>query len=135
MRASVFKINMYKVPGGISALASIDGLYNSLPMETSVRFWDWVPLCGRGQVGGLRLYLSAMAAKLRGFWLRISDGVAIHQLWEQFRADARTSYHLYSKELESKAIEGESRRRRGWRVARELFWAVMTKLSPARRVL
>jgi len=76
-----------------------------------------------------------MAAKLRGFWLRISDGVAIHQLWEQFRADARTSYHLYSKELESKEIEGESRRKRGWRVARELFWAVMMKLSPARRVL
>jgi serine phosphatase RsbU (regulator of sigma subunit) len=76
-----------------------------------------------------------MVSTLRGFWLRISDGVAIHHLWEQFRADAQTSYHLYSKEFESKEIEGESRRKRGWHVARGLFWAVVMKLSPARRVL
>jgi len=76
-----------------------------------------------------------MAHKLRNFWQRISEGIAIHQLWAQFRADARSSYQLYSKDVESAPLEGESRWKRFWRVARGLFWAMMMKLSPGRRVL
>ena len=76
-----------------------------------------------------------MAARLRGFWLRISDGLAIHQLWEQFRADARTSYHLYAKEVKSDEAHGKSRPKRRWRLARALCWAMVRKLSPGRRVL
>lgn len=76
-----------------------------------------------------------MAHKLRNFWQRISDGIAIQQLWAQLHADARASYQLYSKEVAPAPLAGESRRKRFLRTARGLFWAMMTKLSPGRRVL
>jgi len=76
-----------------------------------------------------------MAIPLRAFWRRISDGVEIQQLWAQFRIEARASYQLYSREVEWRRLEGESRGRRVLRVIRGLFWAMMMKLSPARRVL
>jgi sigma-B regulation protein RsbU (phosphoserine phosphatase) len=75
-----------------------------------------------------------MARELQNFWQRISDGVAIEQLWGQLRADARDSYRFYSKEVEH-APEGESRWKRFWRNVRGLFWAMIMKLSPGRRVL
>ena len=76
-----------------------------------------------------------MANPLRTFWRRISEGIAIQQLWAQFRAEARASYELYSKEVQWTPRQGESRRRRFLRVIRGLFWAMMMKLSPGRRVL
>jgi hypothetical protein len=41
-----------------------------------------------------------MATRLRAFWRRISDGIAIQQLWSQFHGEARASYRLYSKEVD-----------------------------------
>jgi hypothetical protein len=76
-----------------------------------------------------------MARKLRNFWQRISEGIAVQQLWAQFRADAHSSYQFYSKEVDHEPLQGESRWKRFWRIARGLFWAMMMKLSPARRVL
>ena len=76
-----------------------------------------------------------MARRLRNFWQRISEGIAIQQLWAQFRADAHSSYQFYSKEVDRDPLEGESGWKRFWRIARGLFWAMMMKLSPARRVL
>jgi len=76
-----------------------------------------------------------MARRLRDFWQRISDGIAIQQLWAQFRADAHSSYQFYSKEVNRDPVHGESRWKRFWRIARGLFWALIMKLSPARRVL
>jgi sigma-B regulation protein RsbU (phosphoserine phosphatase) len=78
---------------------------------------------------------SRTGRKLHDFWERISDGIAIHQLWAQFRADARDSYQFYSKELDHAPVEGESRGKRVLRTARGLFWAMILKLSPGRRVL
>ena len=76
-----------------------------------------------------------MASRLRTFWQRISDGIAIQQLWAQFHAESRASYELYANEVHWTRTTGESRRRRFWRVAKGLFWAMMMKLSPGRRVL
>jgi sigma-B regulation protein RsbU (phosphoserine phosphatase) len=76
-----------------------------------------------------------MGRKLHDFWERISDGIATQQLWAQFRADARDSYQFYSKELDHTPVEGESRGTRVLRSARGLFWAMILKLSPGRRVL
>jgi phosphoserine phosphatase RsbU/P len=76
-----------------------------------------------------------MARKLRNFWLRISEGIAIQQLWAQFRADAREGYQFYSKEVDRTPLEGESQWKRFWRIARGLFWAMMLKLPPVRRVM
>ncbi len=76
-----------------------------------------------------------MPQQLQNFWQRISDGIAIQQLWAQFHADARASYQLYSKEVDLTPQEGEAHWKRFWRIARGLFWAMIMKLSPGRRVL
>ena len=76
-----------------------------------------------------------MGRKLRDFWQKISDGVAVQQLWAQFLADARSSYQFYSKEIDREPQAGESGWKRFWRIVRGLFWAMMMKLSPMRRVL
>ncbi len=76
-----------------------------------------------------------MAGPVPSFWRRVSDGVAIDQLWSQFHADARASYQLYAAEVDWTRREGERRGRRFFRLARAMFWAIILKLSPARRVL
>ena len=68
------------------------------------------------------------------FWLRVSEGLALNQLWSQFAKDARSSYRLYSAGLEHLQTE-PSRMRRFWQTAKALFWAIMEKLTPARRVM
>ncbi len=76
-----------------------------------------------------------MAGRLRTFWQRVTDGVEIQQLWAQFHADARASYQLYAADVDWTRVEGESRWKSFWRGCRALFWAMMMKLSPGRRVL
>jgi len=72
---------------------------------------------------------------LRRFWRRVTEGLEVSQLWSQFESEARTSYRLYSKDVEAKTPEGLTRRGRNLHVVKEFFWAVFEKLSPARRVL
>ncbi|MGB8010685.1 MAG: PP2C family protein-serine/threonine phosphatase [Terriglobales bacterium] len=73
-------------------------------------------------------------SKARQFWHRVSEGLELNQLWSQFAKDARSSYRLYSAGLDDLQTE-PSRRRRFWRMAKALFWAILEKLTPARRVL
>jgi phosphoserine phosphatase RsbU/P len=70
----------------------------------------------------------------RQFWYRVSEGLAVNQLWSQLQKDARSSYRLYSAGLEN-LQEEPSRRRRVWQMAKALFWAILEKLTPARRIL
>ena len=72
---------------------------------------------------------------LKLFWARVTDGVALNDLWGQFRAEARSSYELYSNEVDWTRQTGESRGRRFLRVASSLFWAMLMKRSPGRRLL
>jgi sigma-B regulation protein RsbU (phosphoserine phosphatase) len=69
------------------------------------------------------------------FWRRITDGFAISQLWKQFRADARLSYRLFAQGIDMDRRPGTGRVRHLFRVVRQFFWAVVEKLSPARRLL
>jgi sigma-B regulation protein RsbU (phosphoserine phosphatase) len=72
--------------------------------------------------------------KTEQFWQRVSEGLEVNQLWSQLEKDARSSYRLYSAGL-SERQTGQSGRQRGWYIAKALFWAIIEKLSPARRVL
>jgi serine phosphatase RsbU (regulator of sigma subunit) len=71
----------------------------------------------------------------RRFWTRLSDGLEAQQLWNQFRAEARSGYEFYSQDIDL----GDRKKRRGigWslRVASAWFWAIVMKLSPSRRVV
>ncbi|HZP02126.1 MAG TPA: PP2C family protein-serine/threonine phosphatase [Terriglobia bacterium] len=69
-----------------------------------------------------------------GFWQRVTEGIAIQTLWSQFQAEARASYDLYSREVDWEALRQETRLRRFWKITVALFWAMLMKLSPARRV-
>jgi phosphoserine phosphatase RsbU/P len=73
--------------------------------------------------------------RLQRFWRRVTEGLELTQLWSQFETEARASYRLYSRDVAAKTPEGLTQRGRRMHVVKEFFWAVLEKLSPARRVL
>ncbi len=73
--------------------------------------------------------------KVNRFWLRVTEGLELNQLWSQFEKDARASYRLYARDLEAKQDEVERPGRKFVHVAQKFFWAVLEKLTPARRLL
>ena len=85
--------------------------------------------------GASRAERPSFSMRLHNFWQRVTEGLAVSQLWSQFESEARSSYRLYSRDVEAKTPEGLTRRGHGIHVVKEFFWAVMEKLSPARRVL
>ena len=76
-----------------------------------------------------------LSMRLQQFWRRVTEGLEVSQLWSQFETEARASYRLYSTDVRAKTPEGLTDRGRRLHVVREFFWAVLEKLSPARRVL
>ncbi len=76
-----------------------------------------------------------LGVRLRQFWRRVTEGLELTQLWSQFETEARASYRLYSRDVAAKTPEGLTRRGHRLHVIKEFFWAVLEKLSPARRVL
>lgn len=72
---------------------------------------------------------------IQRFWLRVSDGLKMDQLWKQFQADARASYRLYSADVDLEADASKPKWKHYLRLAGQFFWAVLEKLSPARRIL
>ncbi len=73
--------------------------------------------------------------RVREFWERVSEGRQLDDLWSQFAADARASYGLYGKDVDWEAIQRLPRWRRPFNVAKDIFWAMLMKMTPARRVL
>jgi len=73
--------------------------------------------------------------KLSGFWQRISEGRRIDELWSQFTADARASYGFYMTDAAADEMVNRRGRPRFFRIAKTLFWSLVMKLTPARRVL
>ncbi len=69
------------------------------------------------------------------FWQRVTEGMQLNEIWRQFEADARSSYRLYSKEVDSARAAGESKIRRAFHIAGQFLWAVLDKLTPGRRIL
>src|SRR5436305_1790254 len=76
-----------------------------------------------------------MANRARNFWQRISDGITLQQLWSQLSVEARASYRLYSAEIDWARARNEKRSRQAQQVISGLFWAMVMKLSPGRRVV
>jgi phosphoserine phosphatase RsbU/P len=73
--------------------------------------------------------------RVRTFWQRISEGRQIDELWSHFTADARAGYGFYMKESDAEELQGHHGIRRWFRIAKILFWSLLMKLTPARRVL
>ena len=72
---------------------------------------------------------------MRQFWQRVSEGRQLDDLWSQFAADARASYGFYGKEVDWEEIQKLPKWHRPFHVAKDIFWALLMKMTPARRVL
>ncbi len=68
------------------------------------------------------------------YWLRVTEGLELGQMWKQFSADARASYRLYQRDFDAR-VPPENRRHNFWHTAQEFAWAILEKLSPPRRLL
>ena len=73
--------------------------------------------------------------RVERFWARVTEGMRVNELWKSFLIDARSSYRLYSKDVDAERVAGVSKGKHFLRVAGQFFWAVLEKLTPARRVL
>lgn len=74
-----------------------------------------------------------IVAQLDKFWLRVTEGMEVSQLWKQFQTDARVSYRVYQKDFST--LAPKEGRKRVFQIAQEFAWAILEKLTPARRVL
>ena len=77
---------------------------------------------------------SRLGSRIDRSWQRVTEGLEISVLWSQFVAEARASYSLYEHEVDWAALERESGFKRFVKTASAFFWAMILKLSPARRV-
>src|ERR1700727_2247230 len=76
-----------------------------------------------------------LGVRLHQFWRRVTEGLELTQLWSQFETEAGASYRLYSRDVTSRTPDDLAKRHRRVHMVKEFFWAVLEKLSPARRVL
>ncbi len=68
-------------------------------------------------------------------WNQISEGREWDDLLKQFTLDARASYGFYGKDVDWEEIKRLPRWRRPLRIAKGFFWALLMKMTPARRVI
>jgi sigma-B regulation protein RsbU (phosphoserine phosphatase) len=73
--------------------------------------------------------------RLGRFWQKISEGRQLDELWSQFRADAQASYGFYIKDTDEEELGRHRGPRRWYKTSKALFWALVMRLTPARRVL
>jgi phosphoserine phosphatase RsbU/P len=74
-------------------------------------------------------------SRVRQFWQQVSEGRQLNDLWSQFTADARASYGFYGKDVDWEQIQKLPRWHRPFHIAKDIFWAMLMKMTPARRVL
>jgi sigma-B regulation protein RsbU (phosphoserine phosphatase) len=72
--------------------------------------------------------------QLNQFWQRVTDGLELNQLWTQFHTDARASFRLYQRDYGARRRQ-ETQPHSVFHTVLEFLWAILEKLSPARRVL
>jgi sigma-B regulation protein RsbU (phosphoserine phosphatase) len=60
--------------------------------------------------------------------------VALDALWADFKADTRAGYDFYSKDVDWESVGQHRGHRHRIYAARALAWALLRKLSPARRI-
>jgi len=77
----------------------------------------------------------SVVKKVEDFWARVTDGLELQQLWSQFVTEARTGYRLYSKEVAARSQEPRPPRPSWVHTVGDFFWAILMKLSPAKRVV
>lgn len=86
------------------------------------------PPAGSSQHGGKK------HGQFRDYWARVTEGLAVEQLWGQMKADAQSTYSFYARDIDWEGIKKGKRWKRGFHIAGAFFQAMLMKLTPARRV-
>jgi phosphoserine phosphatase RsbU/P len=73
--------------------------------------------------------------QFRDYWTRVTEGLAVDQLWGQMKADAQSTYSFYARDVDWQAMTKDRSWKRPFRIAWALFQAMLMKLTPARRVV
>ena len=68
-------------------------------------------------------------------WNQISEGREWDDLLKQFTSEARASYGFYGKDVDWEEIKRLPRWRRPFRIAKGFFWALLMKMTAARRMI
>lgn len=87
------------------------------------------PPAGNAPQGGKK------QGQFRDYWTRVTEGLAVDQLWGQMKADARSTYSFYARDIDWDTINKGKRWKRGFHIAWAFFQAMLMKLTPARRVV
>ena len=69
------------------------------------------------------------------FWQRVTAGMEATELWSQFKRDAQSGYKFYKRDFDVEETPGQPRGRAFIQKVKAFMWAVLEKLTPARRVL
>jgi len=69
------------------------------------------------------------------FWQRVTAGLELTELWSQFKRDAQSGYKFYQRDFDLEEVSGQPRGRAFVQRLKAFMWAVLEKLTPARRVL
>lgn len=107
-----------------------------VPAKRRIIVWQAFTISRQEGAGGAadRRRIIRMGHRVRNFWQRVSEGLEVRVLWSQFFFEAKESYRLYDHEVDWDALKRERRLRRFRKAVVALFWAMLLKLSPARRV-
>jgi phosphoserine phosphatase RsbU/P len=74
------------------------------------------------------------AGRVTSFWQSFTEDLAVGQLWDEFQADAEAGYHFYAQEVDWTSFARQRKWQRRLSATRALSWALLRKLSPARRM-
>lgn len=69
------------------------------------------------------------------FWQRVTAGMELTELWSQFKRDAQSGYKFYERDFDRENVPGQPKGRALVQKLKAFMWAVLEKLTPARRVL
>jgi sigma-B regulation protein RsbU (phosphoserine phosphatase) len=67
-------------------------------------------------------------------WNRLTAGMELEELWVQFKTEASESSQLYKQDVSGRAETREQSWKQPFKIFGTLFWSVLKKLSPARRL-
>jgi sigma-B regulation protein RsbU (phosphoserine phosphatase) len=83
---------------------------------------------------GLRVRTRRALWHSKDGWRRLTAGMEIEELWIQFKTEAGESSRLYKQDVSQRAGKREQSWKQPFRIFGTLFWSVLKKLSPARRL-
>ena len=83
---------------------------------------------------GLRARTRRALWRSKDGWSRLTAGMEIEELWTQFKTEASESSQLYKQDVDGRAGAREQSWKQPFKIFGTLFWSVLKKLSPARRL-